>query len=229
MCDEFTEADLDRAGLPLRRRDFGALMGVGAVAAMLPAAACAAGTIKGRDVTITTDDGTVDAYFVAPGEGKHPGVLMWPDIRGLRPAFRQMADRLAGAGYAVLCVNPFYRWAKAPVVYAGHDFDDPGVRDQRPLARRSRPREPQQDQGQSRDRGGFPGKAQQHGGGDHHWSLPSRAFAIIFSSSSSSDAFIPSCIPSSAAAALVADPLKKTRTTWLSADLRAVLSDTLGA
>lgn len=129
MCDEFTEADLDRAGLPVRRRDFGALMGVGAVAAMLPAAACAAGTIKGRDVTITTDDGTVDAYFVAPGEGKHPGVLMWPDIRGLRPAFRQMADRLAGAGYAVLCVNPFYRWAKAPVVYAGHDFDDPGVRE----------------------------------------------------------------------------------------------------
>ncbi|HAN97368.1 MAG TPA: dienelactone hydrolase, partial [Planctomycetaceae bacterium] len=85
MCDEFTEADLDRAGLPVRRRDFGALMGVGAVAAMLPAAACAAGTIKGIDVTITTDDGTVDAYFVAPGEGKHPGVLMWPDIRGLRP------------------------------------------------------------------------------------------------------------------------------------------------
>src|SRR3546814_2807297 len=54
---------------------------------------------------------------------------MWPDIRGLRPAFRQMADRLAGEGYAVLCVNPFYRWAKSPVVYAGHDFDDPGVRD----------------------------------------------------------------------------------------------------
>src|SRR3546814_6200400 len=59
--------------------------------------------------------------------------------------------------------------------------------------------------------------------------LPSRALAIIFSSSSSSSPVISSCIPSSAAAALVADPLKKTRTTWLSADLRAVLSDTLGA
>lgn len=129
MCDEFTEADLDRAGMPVRRRDFGLLAGAGAIAAMLPAAACAAGPVKGRDVTITTADGTVDAYFVAPAEGKHPAVLIWPDIRGLRPAFRQMAERLAGEGHAVLCVNPFYRWAKAPVVHAGHDFDDPGVRE----------------------------------------------------------------------------------------------------
>lgn len=129
MCDDITEADLDRAGLPVRRRAFGALVGAGAIASMMPTTACAAAGVIGRDVTIRTDDGTVDAYFTAPGEGKHPGVLIWPDIRGLRPAFRQMADRLAGAGYAVLCVNPFYRWAKAPVVHAGHDFDDPGVRE----------------------------------------------------------------------------------------------------
>ncbi|MGV1682761.1 dienelactone hydrolase family protein [Sphingopyxis sp. NJF-3] len=129
MCNDITEADLDRAGLPVRRREFGALVGVGALASMLPAAACAAGAVSGRDVSITTADGTCDAYFVAPGEGRHPGVLIWPDIRGLRPAFRQMADRLAGEGYAVLCVNPFYRWAKSPVVYAGHDFDDPAVRE----------------------------------------------------------------------------------------------------
>jgi len=129
MCDDITEADLDRAGLPVRRREFGALVGAGAIASMLPASACAAEGVQGRDVEIATADGTCDAYFTAPGEGKHPGVLMWPDIRGLRPAFRQMADRLAGEGYAVLCVNPFYRWAKSPVVYAGHDFDDPGVRD----------------------------------------------------------------------------------------------------
>lgn len=129
MCDDITEADLDRAGLPVDRRGFGALVGAGALASMLPTAACAAGPVKGRDVAITTADGSVDAYFAAPAEGKHPGVLMWPDIRGLRPAFRQMADRLAGDGYAVLCVNPFYRWAKAPVVYAGHDFDDPAVRE----------------------------------------------------------------------------------------------------
>ncbi len=104
----------------------------------------------------------------------------------------------------------------------------PCMRDHRPLARRTRPREAEQRQRQCRNDGGFPGEAQQHGGGQHH-PLPSRALAIIFSSSSSSSPVISSCIPSSAAAALVADPLKKTRTTWLSADLRAVLSDTLGA
>lgn len=40
-----------------------------------------------------------------------------------------MADRLAGAGYAVLCVNPFYRWEKSPVVTATSDFTDPTVRE----------------------------------------------------------------------------------------------------
>src|SRR3546814_13571604 len=92
--------------ISVRRREFGALVGAGAIASRLPAAACAAEGVQGRDVEIATADGTCDAYFTAPGEGKHPGVLMWPDIRGLRPAFRQMADRLAGEGYAVLCVNP---------------------------------------------------------------------------------------------------------------------------
>lgn len=130
MCTEFTEADLDRAGMAVNRRSFAALAGVGGLAMMLPAAACATGkAVKGRDVTIAAAAGTADAYFVAPAEGKHPGVLIWPDIRGLRPAFRQMADRLAGEGYAVLCVNQFYRSAKSPVVAPADDFSDPAVRD----------------------------------------------------------------------------------------------------
>lgn len=129
MCDEFTEADLDRAGLSVGRRSFTALAGAGALATMLPARAMAGKPVKGRDVAIKTADGTADAYFVAPAEGKHPGVLIWPDIRGLRPAFRQMADRLAGDGYAVLCVNPFYRVAKSPVVTPTDDFADPAVRE----------------------------------------------------------------------------------------------------
>jgi carboxymethylenebutenolidase len=129
MCNEFTEADLDRAGLPVDRRSFAALAGVGMLAASLPARAMAGKPVKGRDVAIKTADGTADAYFVAPAEGKHPGVLIWPDIRGLRPAFRQMADRLAGDGYAVLCVNPFYRVAKSPVVTPTEDFADPVVRE----------------------------------------------------------------------------------------------------
>ena len=49
-----------------------------------------------------------------PATGTAPGVLVWPDIFGLRPAFRQMGKRLAESGYSVLVVNPFYRVKKAP-------------------------------------------------------------------------------------------------------------------
>lgn len=128
MCTDNTEADLDRAGMPVARRSFAALAGAGALMAALPARAMAGKPVKGRDVTIKTDDGTCDAYFVAPADGKHPAVLVWPDIRGLRPAFRQMADRLAGEGYAVLTVNPFYRWQKSPVVDAANDWSNEAVR-----------------------------------------------------------------------------------------------------
>ncbi len=64
-----------------------------------------------------TPDGTADCYFVHPATGTAPGVLVWPDIFGLRPAFRQMATRLAESGYSVLVVNPFYRKMKAPTGY----------------------------------------------------------------------------------------------------------------
>jgi carboxymethylenebutenolidase len=71
------------------------------------------------DVTVTTPDGTADCYFVHPATGMAPGVLVWPDIFGLRPAFRQMGKRLAESGYSVLVVNPFYRTKKAPTADAG--------------------------------------------------------------------------------------------------------------
>lgn len=129
MCTEKMEADRDRAGMPVARRSFAALAGAGALIAAMPARAMAGKPVKGHDVTITTADGVCDAYFVAPAEGKHPGVLIWPDIRGLRPAFRQMADRLAGDGYAVLCVNPFYRWQKSPVIDAENHWGVPAVRE----------------------------------------------------------------------------------------------------
>ena len=66
-----------------------------------------------QDVTIKTPDGTCDAYFVHVASGTAPGVLIWPDIFGLRPAFRQMGKRLAESGYSVLVVNPFYRAAES--------------------------------------------------------------------------------------------------------------------
>lgn len=72
--------------------------------------------VSSRRVTIETPDGEADAVFVTSGSGPHPGVLMWPDIAGLRPAFETMAARLAGDGYAVLVVNPYYRSAKSPIL-----------------------------------------------------------------------------------------------------------------
>jgi len=87
---------------------------------MLPNVANAA-TIRGADVSVTTPDGEADCYFVHPDKGRHPAVLIWPDIRGLRPAFRAMGDRLAQSGYSVLVVNPFYRGARAPLE-VGDDF-----------------------------------------------------------------------------------------------------------
>jgi carboxymethylenebutenolidase len=70
-------------------------------------------------VTVKTPDGTADCYFVHPTSGTAPGVLVWPDIFGLRPALRQMGKRLAESGYSVLVVNPFYRTQKAPTAAQG--------------------------------------------------------------------------------------------------------------
>src|SRR5262249_37328150 len=71
------------------------------------------------EVSIKTPAGTADSYFVHPATGTGPGVLVWPDIFGLRPAFRQMGKRLAESGYSVLVVNPFYRVKKAPTAEKG--------------------------------------------------------------------------------------------------------------
>ncbi|NLS28750.1 hypothetical protein S2M10_37620 [Sphingomonas sp. S2M10] len=127
MCDEHTAADNDRILGGITRRGFTAAAAATGVLAILPSPANAA-AVQGRDVTIRTEDGTADAYFVAPTSGRHPAVLVWPDIMGLRPAFRQMADRLAQSGYAVLTVNQFYRSTKAPFLKPGQSFDQPEVR-----------------------------------------------------------------------------------------------------
>lgn len=137
MCDDSTERDNRRwlAEKRLGRREFGAL-GVGATVAVI-AAACDGDSddgpreasvrtpdagesgegveTKASMVSIETPDGTLDAYFVHPESGKHPAVLVWPDILGLREAFETMATRLARDGYAVLVMNQYYRTAKAPV------------------------------------------------------------------------------------------------------------------
>jgi carboxymethylenebutenolidase len=116
MCeqDDFDEmVKYQRRAATLSRRQFGALSVGAGLVSLVPRGAYAADT-TGADVEIKTPDGTCDAYFVHPAKGKHPAVLIWPDIFGLRPAFKQMATRLAESGYSVLVINPFYRIQKAP-------------------------------------------------------------------------------------------------------------------
>jgi carboxymethylenebutenolidase len=96
-----------------------------AVVAGLPTAALAANVTE-TDVMVPTPDGSADAALFHPaGSGSWPAVLMWPDILGLRPVFRDMGRRLAAAGYTVLVPNPFYRTRRAPIVTGAFDFNDP--------------------------------------------------------------------------------------------------------
>jgi carboxymethylenebutenolidase len=129
MCDKDSIEDMleFQRRAELSRRQFGAMTVGTGVALMLPALTEAA-DVDESEVEIKTPDGTTDAYFVHPASGAHPGVLIWPDIFGLRPAFRQMGKRLAESGYSVLVVNPFYRTKKAPVAAEGASFQDPEVR-----------------------------------------------------------------------------------------------------
>src|SRR5215471_11093187 len=130
MCDQdHAQDDLleyEKRGL-VTRRQFGVLLGAG-VAMMLPKAADAV-TVSESEVTIKTPDGTADCYFVHPSTGTAPAVLVWPDIFGLRPAFRQMGKRLAESGYSVLVVNPFYRKQKAPTAPPHPNMEDAATRE----------------------------------------------------------------------------------------------------
>ncbi len=120
MCDQDHYDDdlhdFEARGM-VTRRQFGILLGAGMLMALPRVAGAVA--VTESDVTITTPDGTADAYFVHPASGTAPAVLVWPDIFGVRPAFRQMGKRLAESGYAVLVVNPFYRTKKAPTADNG--------------------------------------------------------------------------------------------------------------
>src|SRR5215471_14605048 len=120
MCDQ-DQFEHDRLEYEARwlvtRRQFGVLLGAG-VAMLLPKVVNAV-AVTDSEVTVKTPDGTADCYFVHPASGTAPAVLMWPDIFGLRPSFRQMGKRLAESGYSVLVVNPFYRTKKAPTAENG--------------------------------------------------------------------------------------------------------------
>lgn len=117
------------ADTSLTRRTVLLTMGAVAAASGLPAPAFAedpgARPVSEKDVSVKTADGSADAALFYPsGKGKWPAVLMWPDILGLRPVFREMGKRLAAQGYVVLVPNPYYRMKKAPVVEGAFDFNN---------------------------------------------------------------------------------------------------------
>jgi len=127
MCDNDIHQGLVE-DWSLTRRTF---MATGVIAGLATSAAAraAAANVVESDVSIKTPDGMADAaLFHPPGDGPWPAVLVWADIMGLRPVFREMGRRLAAEGYVVLVPNPFYRSLKAPVIDGAFNFNDPDSR-----------------------------------------------------------------------------------------------------
>ena len=129
MCDDLTahEEEAALAASGLNRRQFAAISAAGVLAACTGSQSEAkprAGLTESA-VAITTPDGTADAFFVRPAKGKHPAIIMWPDIAGSRPAYMEMGRQLASAGYAVLVVNHYYRSAKAPIMASMAEWRTP--------------------------------------------------------------------------------------------------------
>ena len=122
MCDSDDKGFIVETSVTRRS----VVVGLSSVAAAvgLPTAALAANVVE-TDVMVKTADGLADAALFHPaGRGKWPAVLLWPDILGLRPVFREMGRRLAAQGYTVLVPNPFYRTRRAPIVTGPFDFAD---------------------------------------------------------------------------------------------------------
>jgi carboxymethylenebutenolidase len=97
------------------RRDFVAMSVAAGLVATTRSASGARLQVIETNVEVKTPDGICDAAFIHPAKGSHPGVLVWPDSGGLRPAFRELGRRIAAEGYAVLTPNHLYRTARSPV------------------------------------------------------------------------------------------------------------------
>src|SRR5690606_10302116 len=120
MCDQ---EQLAAMGAAVNRRTFAKLGALATLAACTAPEEAAAQQLRLSESYPRFDapGGTMDAYFVHQAEGKHPAVIVWPDIAGRRDSFMAMGRRLAREGYAVLVLNPYYRDAEAPQF---DDFDD---------------------------------------------------------------------------------------------------------
>lgn len=64
---------------------------------------------------VETEFGRAEVFVVRPSTRRHPAVLLWPDVAGLRPSYQEMARRIAAAGYVVLVPNIYFRVSPLPV------------------------------------------------------------------------------------------------------------------
>lgn len=130
FCTACASNDKDRSSRHLSRRDFAALSVAASVAASFGCATLGAGLpVTEKDVDVETPDGICDTAFFHPNEGSYPGVLIWPDSLGLRPALRELGRRIAAEGYSALVPNHLYRMAKAPVFDDSFDMNSPEDRE----------------------------------------------------------------------------------------------------
>jgi len=124
MCDDFIHQGLTHDPT-VSRRAFTIGAAAATIAIQSPVASGQAKVVE-KDVNVPMASGVADsALFYPEGKGPWPAVLVWTDILGLRPVFRELGQRLAAEGYVVLVPNPFYRNAKAPVVDGSFDFSKP--------------------------------------------------------------------------------------------------------
>ncbi|MEL7031988.1 MAG: dienelactone hydrolase family protein [Pseudomonadota bacterium] len=137
MCDEVTERELDeylkRKAITRRGFTAGASAAVASTSLILPACATPVETgeitLTETEVMVPTPDGAADGLFIHPTDGAHAAIIMWPDIHGVRPAFFDMARRLATSGYSVLAMNPYYRTMNGRLFEDGQTIRDPGGRE----------------------------------------------------------------------------------------------------
>jgi carboxymethylenebutenolidase len=123
MCDEFIHQGLTHDPT-VSRRAF--VVSSASTVVLSSTSAAAQAKVLEKDVNVPMASGVADsALFYPEGKGPWPAVLVWTDILGLRPVFREMGRRLAAEGYVVLVPNPFYRNAKAPIVDGSFDFSKP--------------------------------------------------------------------------------------------------------
>jgi len=66
--------------------------------------------MREREIAVATPDGAMPTFVTHPDEGgPHPAAIIFMDALGIREELRDMARRLASAGYYVVLPNLYYR------------------------------------------------------------------------------------------------------------------------